>query len=258
MDVPGYALITGAASGIGKACVEAFVAEGAAGVALMDISDEDVPGKNTRCHVVAYTIDVTNEEQVNKVISEVAKAFGRLDYVVNAAGVAFKHSDGAAFADTKDWKRVMDVNINGSFFVLRAVAQIMLKQEPIRSSIDGRALQRGFIVNMASILGLVAIPMHTAYTASKHAVVGLTQTASLDYAKDGLRINAMCPGFTETPMTTGQDIRQTIDDAVRHSVPMRRIGQPKEIADGVLFLAGGRSSFITGTTLVVDGGYMSK
>ncbi|EFY88556.1 hypothetical protein J3459_017186 [Metarhizium acridum] len=267
MDVPGFALITGAASGIGKACAKAFAMEGAAGVALLDISEEALLAAKTeisadmaarraegQCPLLTCTVDVTDEEQVNRVVQEVARTFGRLDYVVNAAGVTFRHDNGAAFADTNDWNRVMSVNVDGSFFVLRAAAQTMLKQEPILSSVDGRPLQRGSIVNLASMLGLVAIPRYTAYTASKHAIVGLTQSASLDYAKDGLRINAMCPGYTDTPMTTSPDVQKAVEDTVRTLVPMSRLGQPKEIADGVLFLAGGRSSFITGTTLLADGG----
>jgi NAD(P)-dependent dehydrogenase (short-subunit alcohol dehydrogenase family) len=115
------------------------------------------------CRVVAHTTDVTNEEQVNQIINGVARDFGRLDYVVNAAGIAIKHEGGAAFAQTKDWQRVMDINLTGTFLVLRAAARIMLAQEPILSSIDGRPLQRGSIVNFGSIQGVVGVPMSTAF-----------------------------------------------------------------------------------------------
>ncbi len=135
----------------------------------------------------------------------------------------------------------------------------MLKQERILSSIDGRPLQRGSIVNFGSILGAVAVPLSTAYTASKHGVIGLTKTASEDYAKDGLRINAICPGYTETPMTTTNAlVLQAMEERISTMVPMLRMGRPEEIADGVVFLAGGRSSFVTGTTLFVDGGYTER
>jgi NAD(P)-dependent dehydrogenase (short-subunit alcohol dehydrogenase family) len=273
MDVPGFALITGAASGIGKACAKAFAVEGSAGIALLDINQDALLAAKTEiealaqkeerkadtpCQVLTYTVDVTDEEQVNRVVNEAAAALGRLDYVVNAAGVLATHINGAAFANTEDWSRIMNINVNGTFFVLRAAAQIMLKQEPILSSIDGRSLQRGSIINLGSILGHVGTPMTTAYTTSKHAVVGLTQTASLDYAKEGLRINAICPGYTETPMTTTPALQKAIQDTVQNAVPMRRFGHTKEIADGVLFLAGGRSSFITGSSLMVDGGYTAR
>lgn len=135
----------------------------------------------------------------------------------------------------------------------------MLKQTPILSTIDGRELQKGAIVNFASILGAVGVPMSTAYTASKHGVLGLTRTASEDYAAQGLRINAICPGYTETPMTMGDEIvRDVMKSKMERDIPMRRMGKPQEIADGVVYLLGGRSSFVTGTGLFVDGGYTQR
>ncbi len=271
MDVPGFALVTGAASGIGKACATAFAADGAAGVALLDVNqdalvavkadiDERQQGRGeSPCRVETYAVDVTDEEQVDRIVQDVARAFGRLDYVVNAAGIAVKHEGGAAFAKTSDWKRVLEVNLTGTFFVLRAAARIMLKQEPIRSSRDGRELQRGSIVNFSSIQGVTGIPLSTAYTVTKHGVLGLTRTASEDYARDGLRINAICPGYTETPMTTKNPlVLKAMEERVGSAVPMGRMGRPEEIADGVVYLAGGRSSFVTGTALMVDGGYTQR
>lgn len=268
MDVPGFALITGAGSGIGRACALAFASEGSAGVAILDVNTEgleetkamiDNTSKGKLCRVEAYSIDITNEEKVTQIVQDVARKFGRLDYVVNAAGIAIKHEGGAAFAKTTDWKRVLDINLNGTFFVLRAAAEIMLKQDPIPSAIDGRPLQRGSIVNFGSIQGVVGITLSTAYTTTKHAVIGLTRTASEDYAHQGLRINAICPGYTETPMTTkNPQVLKAMEERVDVAVPMRRMGQPREIADGVLYLAGGRSSFVTGSALMVDGGYTSR
>ena len=275
MDVPGFALVTGAASGIGRACAIAFAADGAAGVALLDVnydalaavkadiderqSQRERGGGNPCCRVECYAVDVTNEEQVEQTVKDVARTFGRLDYVVNAAGVAMKHEGGAAYVHTEDWKRVLDINLTGTFFVLRAAAKIMLAQEPILSGIDGRKLQRGSIVNFSSIQGVAGIPLSTAYTVTKHGVLGLTRTASEDYAKDGLRINAICPGYTETPMTTKSPlVRKAMEERVGSAVPMQRMGRPEEIADGVIYLSGGRSSFVTGTALFVDGGYTQR
>lgn len=228
--------------------------------ALAVVKDEiakEVAGRDFR--IETYALDVSNEDQVNQAVADAAQKFGRLDYVVNAAGIAIKHEGGAAFAKTEDWKRVLDININGTFFVLRAAAKIMLGQERILSSIDGRPLQRGSIVNFGSIQGVVGITLSTAYTTTKHAVIGLTRTASEDYAKDGLRINAICPGYTETPMTTKSPlVLKAMEERVASAVPMQRMGNAKEIADGVLYLAGGRSSFVTGSALMVDGGYTSR
>jgi NAD(P)-dependent dehydrogenase (short-subunit alcohol dehydrogenase family) len=268
MDVPGYALITGAASGIGRACARAFIMEGSAGVALLDVNQAaleavkaeiEAESSDRHCQVRIYPVDVTDETHVGHVVEEVSRTFGRLDYVVNAAGIAIKHEGGAAFATTPDFKRVIDINLMGSFFVLRAAAKIMLKQDPILSVIDGRPLQRGSIVNFGSIQGVVGITLSTAYTTSKHAIIGLTRTSSEDYAKDGLRINAICPGYTETPMTTKNPmVLKAMEERVSSAVPMNRMGNPKEIADGVLYLAGGRSSFVTGSALMVDGGYTTR
>lgn len=272
MDVPGFALITGAASGIGRACAFAFANDGAKGIALLDINQDALNETKTEIEqqqedrrsdshvrVVVQSLDVQNEDQVNQIVSKVAEEFGRLDYVVNAAGIAMKHEGGTACAKTADWQRIIDINLTGTFFVLRAAAQIMLKQEPILSSIDGRPLQRGSIVNFSSIQGVIGISLSAAYTASKHAVIGLTRTASEDYAKEGLRINAICPGYTETPLTTkNPDVLKAMQERIGTSVPMQRMGKPQEIADSVVFLCGGRSSFITGTALMVDGGYTER
>lgn len=272
MDVPGVALITGAASGIGRACALAFMRDGASGLALLDLNQEALetvkaeietnqrpPGHTKPCRVEIYPVNVADETRVNQAIEQIVHTFSRLDYVVNAAGIAMKHQGGAAFAETADWQRILDINLTGTFFVLRAAARIMLQQDPILSSVDGRPLQRGSIVNFSSIQGVVGIPLSTAYTASKHAVLGLTRTASEDYAKDGLRINAILPGYTETPLTTkSPEILKAMDERVATAVPMGRMGRPEEIADGVLYLAGGRSSFVTGAALSVDGGYTQR
>ncbi|KAJ5108497.1 hypothetical protein N7456_005172 [Penicillium angulare] len=272
MDVPGIALITGAASGIGRACANAFANEGASGLALLDMNQEALDavkaeieasqkqkGNTNPVRVEVFSANIADESRVNEVVEEVAKTFGRLDYVVNAAGIAMKHPGGAAFCETSDWERILNINLTGTFFVLRAAAKIMLKQEPIKSSITGRPLQRGSIINFSSIQGVVGIPLSTAYTASKHAVIGLTKTASDDYASQGLRINAICPGYTETPLTTkSPEILKAMVERVSTMVPMERMGRPDEIADGVLYLAGGRSSFVTGSNLMVDGGYTAR
>ncbi|KAG5973862.1 hypothetical protein E4U55_000233 [Claviceps digitariae] len=296
MDVGGFALITGAASGIGKACARAFIKEGAAGVALVDINPEalqtaraeletEMAGmvrrrttattdenkqQQQQPRLATYVLDVTDEEQVQRVVAEAAAWLGRLDYVVNAAGVVCQPGE-AANATTGDWKRTLQTNLDGTFFVLRAAVQIMRGQGPLVSSgvVDDEEKKeqeggkqerqekaRGSIVNVASILGLRGKAWTAAYVASKHAVVGLTRSAAVDHADEGVRINAICPGYTDTPMMD-PELRELLAATVAET-PMGRWARPDEIADGVLFLAGGRSSFVTGTTLAVDGGYTAR
>ncbi|KAL2204974.1 3-oxoacyl-reductase [Sarocladium strictum] len=268
MDVPGFAIITGAGSGIGRACAQTFARDGAAGVALLDLDASGLSEtkrlivesqSEKSCRILTFTLNVTDEDKVSETVDLVAQDFGRIDYCVNAAGVAYKHQGGAAYADTKEWQRVLDINLNGTFYMLKAVAKIMLAQDPIPSSIDGRPLQRGSIINFASIQGFIATPLSTSYVTSKHAIIGLTKTASEDYAEKGLRINAICPGYVESPMTMNTpEIREVLHEKVAQAVPMKRAGKPEEIADGVVFLAGGRSSFAAGSTLVLDGGYLQR
>ncbi|KAL3957010.1 hypothetical protein ACCO45_007588 [Purpureocillium lilacinum] len=253
MDVSGYALITGGASGIGKACAKAFALEGCAGIALLDVDTEALgeakmevegclePGaRREQCPILIHNVDVSDETQVNKIVEEVAQTFGRIDYVVNAAGIALKHVGGTAFAKT------------GSGKCHAASTTYHVRHR-------WKAAPAGSIINFASIQGVVGIELSAAYTATKHAVIGLTRTASLDFAEEGLRVNAICPGYTETPMTTrSPEVLKAMEERVGTAVPMRRMGDPKEIADGVLYLAGGRSSFVTGSALMVDGGYTSR
>ena len=272
MDVPGYAIITGAGSGIGRACAQTFARDGAAGVALLDLDAAGlaetkrlIDGQNHTsssgipCRIISFVLNVTDEVKVSETVNLVAAEFGRIDYSVHAAGVAYKHQGGAAYAETTEWQRVIDINLNGTFYMLKAVAKIMLAQEPIVSTINGRPLQRGSIVNFASIQGFIATPLSTSYVTSKHAVIGLTKTASEDYADKGLRINAVCPGYVESPMTMDTpEIKKVLEEKVAVAVPMKRAGRPEEIANGVVFLAGGRSSFATGSTLVLDGGFIQR
>ncbi|KIW99579.1 uncharacterized protein Z518_11318 [Rhinocladiella mackenziei CBS 650.93] len=268
MDVSGFAIVTGAASGIGKAIALGFVKEGAKGVALIDIDGaalETVKKEIVQdlappdCKVLTYVLDTTDESGVERVVEAAYGEFGRLDYLVNCAGIIRFCSGGAAEMSTVDFDRSHDVNLRGVFFFLRAATKIMLGQPLRELSLDKRRKHRGSIVNISSVSGLTGQPGALAYNSSKAGVLGLTRGASEDYAARGIRVNAVCPGYVDTPLTRGlPGIRDELDNLATNLTAIARVGWPEEIADAVLFLSGGRSSFITGATIVVDGGYITR
>jgi meso-butanediol dehydrogenase / (S,S)-butanediol dehydrogenase / diacetyl reductase len=241
------ALITGAASGIGSACALRFAQEGAR-IAGFDRSAQcDERWKEAaRIAPEAHfaTGDVRREEQVASAITAVKQRFGRIDVVVNSAGVA---GGGAVHVvPVEEWDRVLDVNLKGTFLVCKHVLPIMMGQGS------------GGIVNIASIEGIEGSEGGSAYNASKGGVVLLSRNIAMDYARKGVRVNAVCPGFIETPMLQNvldnpglADFKARIADAHQ----MGRLGRPEEIANAVLFLASDEASFVTGHALVVDGGF---
>ena len=211
MDVPGIALITGGASGIGSACAKEFAIKGAAGIAVVDLDLDaahkvklEVEGvaKAPNFKAAAWKLDVSDEAEVERVLDEVKRAFGRIDYLVNSAGIVVIHEGGSAAAETRDWEKVMRVNLDGTFLVSRAAARIMLAQEPLGDARNGLKVTKGSIVNVSSIAGIVGVGQSTAYASSKHAVVGLSRTMSEDHAQDGIRVNVVCPGYVLPKQTS--------------------------------------------------------
>jgi NAD(P)-dependent dehydrogenase (short-subunit alcohol dehydrogenase family) len=198
---------------------------------------------NAGGEAVFVKVDVTRAEDCANAVKQTIKAFGRLDIALNNAGVE-TYGNNVAQTDEDEWDRVVDTNLKGVFLSMKYQIPEMLKAGG------------GSIINMASILGLVGAAFGAApYHASKHGVIGLTKAAALEYAKQNLRINALCPGVIKTEMND----RWLGDTGLREQVaamhPMGRIGVPAEIADAALFLASDASTFITGTTLTIDGGY---
>lgn len=241
--------VTGGASGIGRAAVEAFLREGARVVALdrnpetlARLADE-VDGVQTR------ELDVTSAADVDATIDAIVAEHGRLDVAVNNAGVtgglAWLHE-----AEESFWDTVVDVNLKGVWLCMRAELRHMYAQ------------QAGVIVNTASAAGLRGGPGVAHYVASKHGVIGLTRTAALEYAPLGIRINAIAPGTVDTPMSDSFDIDRRedpfADAAVRQPHPLRPVATPAEIADGILYLSGDQSTFVTGSVLSVDGGFTAQ
>lgn len=242
------ALVTGAGSGIGAACARELGRLGAV-VAVADLLADaaaEVAASVEQAGGTAYAVqvDVTDARSVQAMVDEVHRRGQGLHIAVNNAGVAIPMTPVADVTD-EQWRHVLSVNLDGVFFCLRAEVRLM------RAGGQG-----GSIVNMSSVLGRVARPGTAAYTATKHAVIGLTKGAALDHAADGIRVNAVGPGFIRTPLLLGRH-----DDAALKQVtdrwPLGRLGEAEEIAQAVAWLAGDASSFVTGACLPVDGGYLA-
>ncbi|CAK4031988.1 Hypothetical predicted protein [Lecanosticta acicola] len=254
---PGVAFVTGAASGIGQAVAVSFAREGCRQIAIADRNEEGLVASKKAAlqiaedaHVVSYTVDVAEESQVQRVIEAVVKDFGRIDYAVNAAGIL---SNNQRSHDTalSTFDKINSVNYRGCWLTSRAEIAQMLKQDALPTH-DGRPGNRGSIVNFASQLGIVGRPAAAPYCASKAAVISMTQCDAIDYSKDSIRVNCVCPGVIDTPMT-----RPTMDvlGPAIAIAPMARPGTAQEVADAVLFLSSSKATFVQGAAMVVDGGY---
>ncbi|KAF2165626.1 hypothetical protein M409DRAFT_67026 [Zasmidium cellare ATCC 36951] len=260
----GAAFITGAGSGIGQYTAYALASHGVRQLALCDIRPEvleDTSSELRKRHgddvqILNLEMDTSKEDSVNSALNDTIKTFSRLDIAVNNAGIGGTPKP-TAESDFDDWQRVMSVNLHGVWLCQRAQIRQMLKQEPLLPPPRGG---RGVIVNVASMLGLVASSPKTpacAYTASKHGVVGLTRTDGVTYASQGIRINAMCPGYVATPLLKSATASGVMAAEIA-KVPQGRLGDMEEIADSIVYLVSPMSSFMTGATLAVDGGYTAQ
>ena len=239
--------ITGGISGIGKACAIAAAKEGA-NIAIADMKSDAVLEamneiKKENPTAIFIECDVSDFEQVKIAIEKVISAFGTVDIALNNAGIGGE-ANKVGDLTSEAWLKVIGVNLNGVFNCMKFELAQMEKQK------------KGVIINMSSILGKVGFPTSSHYVAAKHGVIGLTQTAALEYATHGIRINAICPGFIDTPLLS--KINDTDKQHIIDLHPMKRLGKSEEIANGFIFLASEDSSFISGTTIEIDGGYLAE
>ncbi|MGH2607784.1 MAG: SDR family oxidoreductase [Tepidiformaceae bacterium] len=241
------AFVTGGANGIGRAAALAFAREGAS-IVVADVSEpsnqetarliEEQGGK-----AVAVRCDVTRTEDVKAALAKTVEAFGRLDFAFNNAGIESKKPAPTADYDEDEWNRIIDVDLRGVFLCMKEEIPLILKQGG------------GAIVNTSSGAGVIGIKGSPAYTAAKHGVIGLTRATALDYAAQNLRVNAICPGYIDTPMM-GRFTGGTVEGRAKviAEEPIGRMGTAEEIAAAVVWLCSPGAGFVVGHAMVIDGG----
>jgi NAD(P)-dependent dehydrogenase (short-subunit alcohol dehydrogenase family) len=241
-------LVTGAGSGIGRAVALAAAREGARVV----VSDIAVEGGEETVRAIGDAggeADVSSASEVESLVNEAVESYGRLDCAVNNAGIEGALAPTAEYPD-ETWNRVLGINLTGVFLCMKHEIPRMLETGG------------GAIVNVASILGLVGFATAPAYTAAKHGVVGLTKVAALEYSALGVRVNALCPGFIETPMVMERGVEAGTHPEVYQQIaelhPIKRLGRPQEMANAAVWLCSDASSFVTGHALTADGGYVAQ
>jgi NAD(P)-dependent dehydrogenase (short-subunit alcohol dehydrogenase family) len=247
------AVVTGGGSGIGRAISTRFAEEGAK-VAVVDLDGETAAAtsweidRTHRSAGMAVRCDVTSEAEVAQAFAAVTARWGRVDILVNCAGVGTTHD----VVDTSllEWEAVFAANVRGTFLTCRAAIPLM------------RAERRGVIINMSSVAALVGLPQRAAYCAAKGAVAALTRAMAVDHVADGIRVNALAPGTIATPwverLVAAADDPAATRRALIERQPMNRLGSPEEVAAAAVYLASDEAAFVTGTILTIDGGITAR
>jgi NAD(P)-dependent dehydrogenase (short-subunit alcohol dehydrogenase family) len=239
-------LITGGASGLGFAAAQGFADQGAI-VVIADLKETDsrVAALKVGDRHLGLGCDVADESQVNALVKFVIGQFGRVDVLINCAGIADQVTP-TIEQDIAHFRRLLDIHLTGTYMVTKACAPHMLKQG------------KGCVINVSSIAGVTGLTYRNAYSAAKAGISMLTRTLGCEWAEEGLRVNAIAPGYILTPLTQTLIDKGRLDKrVVERRTPMGKFGKPSHIADAMLFLASDRAEFITGVTLPVDGGYTS-
>lgn len=243
------ALVTGAASGIGRSTAELYAREGARVV----VSDVDESGGRETVELIEEAggeaafirADVSDPTSCEDLVRRTVERFGRLDCACNNAGISGESNQTGEYS-IEGWQKVIEINLSGVFYCMRY-------QIPAMMNSGG-----GSIVNMASILGQVGFATAPAYVAAKHGVLGLTKSAAIEYAEQGLRVNAIGPAFIRTPLIEDLEHDPDANKMLLSLHPMGRLGEPKEVAELVVWLSSDKASFVTGSYYAVDGGYLSR
>jgi len=238
------AIVTGAGSGIGLAIAESFLREGAS-VVLSDINDGEDIAKRLGDKAVFIKCDVSNSKEVQDLVDQSVSKFGRLDIIVNNAGIG--SLGGILETDDETWHKTIETNLSGVFYGMRSAANYM-KEKKIEGS----------IINMSSILGDVGFSGAISYCASKGGLVQLTKAGSIDLAPYKIRVNAVAPGFIKTKMTEGYLSNEEFLNMIKAGTPLGYVGDPKDIANAALYLASDESNYVTGDIIFVDGGWRAR
>ncbi|MHB1118084.1 MAG: SDR family NAD(P)-dependent oxidoreductase [Minisyncoccota bacterium] len=244
------ALVTGARRGMGRTHALALAAQGARVVITdIDVNECELVADEVRAaggETACYKLDVSNKEEVEHVFDEVVKQFGRLDILVNNAGV-YAPKPFLEMSE-EDWNKTIDINLKGEFFCAQRAAKEMVKNK------------WGRIINIASVASGqtgIGIAGGSHYTASKGGIIGMTETLAIELAPFGINVNAVAPGAIDTPMVGAANLPKDVMDAMLAGVPLKRMGKPEEVSAAVVFLSSDESSYITGSTIYVDGGWLA-
>ncbi len=243
-------LVTGAASGIGLETAKAFLQLGA-DVYMADYNENELAlqvgtlrNEYPNQKIFSVGVDITKEEQVKKIPEIIRQGTGKIDILVNNAGIS--HSAYSINEKKEDWNKVISINLTAQFFISQLIAnEFMIPAK------------KGKIVNMCSLGGIVGIPGAAAYSASKGALLQMTKSLACEWARFGLNVNCVCPGFVDTPLIADNTANEKWLAYMNMRTPMRRLAQPEDVTGSVLFLASDMARYITGTSIVVDGGFSS-
>lgn len=244
------AVVTGAANGIGWATAQRWALEGYR-VALLDMNNEAVLARANELGQphIGLTCDVASETSVKAAIAAVMATFGRIDALVNNAGIG-DQAGPTVGQNVEAFDHVLAVHLRGTFLMSQAVARVMLQTTPVPSG------ERGSIVNLGSIASSTGLPARNAYSAAKAGILGMTRAMASEWARDGIRVNAVAPGYVRTALIVELERKGALDaKAITHRTPLGRMAAPEEIAEAIVFLGSSRASYVTGAVLPVDGGW---